>query len=897
MRNPFRRLYVLLFLFLPLALEAPGIANELDVLSNQQITALESAEPSSTAQSLPQILIVGLKVEDRIVVDSTTVRGAEDGLKAIDFDQWEIPFSDIVKALQLSVETLENDIWEVRSRGFVKRLQPSELTVDAEIGSVLSVAEIRDTFGVEVEFDIESYAIQFKTSWFDLNTQTEAQEETSIDTEGLPLVRPTSVNASALSQSITITGRTGDGDRHSNFNAQGTLIGIGSAFGGSVFTRIDQTSLTDRSSWSLGELQYLRQTTQQDYVLGSQSPFWRSPRQRGQYWGVTTVQRFGFEPVESGGSAGFSPNQRLQSEHVGRSVAGEAEPGTLVQLVLGTEERVVDEVVVDSSRLYRFEDIPTGTGLDNRYQILRYPNGLLTESPEIESATFTVLPGQIPKDASALIVSGGFEQVSNRQSLNRFEQFRGGVGYRRGISEALTLGAGVVIEQTPLLMADAFYTHPRWPLQTAISAVVDTHSGRSDVIANLQFKPSPDWAIKFDSDSLSQRFSTTWQVTPKLSLNASGNTRDKAIAGGANIFLNNKKFIFRGRATLDTQSRFRWNLAARSGSISFSNNGSEVSTQSALLWNLSGRSAGSSGHVLSLNYDTHRSDGGSNQYGSLLWNYRPTNRTHDGATPWSVSVGYGTGSSGDGLIAATTLSVLPGIDLNLRYQGSSASSSQDTYSIELTPKIHLQGLQLASRQQDNLRNQGGLLLQPFFDLNSNGVRDSDEVLLRNKEDLDLLLQVNHQPLQKYRPEITEEGIYITMSPGTHRLDLDPSGQPLNWNVPDNAYALNTVAGQYTPVRIGLVPSYTVLGTLKVDKYNSASGQRIEIIHRELGHRSFSITNGAGTFYIDGLTQGEYYFEVNGQPIADFTLSLDEQSEPLQEINLQVESVAAISTDS
>jgi len=242
---------------------------------------------------------------------------------------------------------------------------------------------------------------------------------------------------------------------------------------------------------------------------------------------------------------------------------------------------VLAEILVDSSGLYRFEDIAVGRS-GGRYQIWRYANGILTESPEIEAATFSVLPGQLPSQASALIVSGGFAQRSSQSFLGSFDQFQGGIGYRRGINESLTLGAGLAFDQSPLATADAFWASKSLPLKAAVSIVVDATNQGVDWLANLQLKPSDNWQINLDSDRFSHRFDSTWRVMPGLSLKASGNTRDEAIAGGGRFALKMGELSLQGSGSLDSRLRRRWNLSAQTGALSLRNSGSEVATQSEL---------------------------------------------------------------------------------------------------------------------------------------------------------------------------------------------------------------------------------------------------------------------------------------------------------------------------
>ena len=57
----------------------------------------------------------------------------------------------------------------------------------------------------------------------------------------------------------------------------------------------------------------------------------------------------------------------------------------------------------------------------------------------MRAANFSSLPGQLPQGASTLIASGGVARSDNG-FLGEFGDFRGGVAYRQGISESLTLG-------------------------------------------------------------------------------------------------------------------------------------------------------------------------------------------------------------------------------------------------------------------------------------------------------------------------------------------------------------------------------------------------------------------------------------------------------------------------
>jgi hypothetical protein len=205
------------------------------------------------------------------------------------------------------------------------------------------------------------------------------------------------------------------------------LQAVGTLLDGSGYVRLNQPDIADSRTWNLAEAQYLQQNPFADYVVGSQPTFWRSQR-ASNYWGFTTIQRQGFTSPEQLYGGGFTPRERLQSNQVGRTVVGEAEPGTLVQLTEGFGGRVLDEVLVDSSGIYRFENVAVeGNVFGGNYQVLLYRQGRLTEPPVIREATYSTVPGQIPAGASATIVSAGVgRKAEENRFLGKFTDIQGG---------------------------------------------------------------------------------------------------------------------------------------------------------------------------------------------------------------------------------------------------------------------------------------------------------------------------------------------------------------------------------------------------------------------------------------------------------------------------------------
>jgi hypothetical protein len=267
------------------------------------------------------------------------------------------------------------------------------------------------------------------------------------------------------------------------------------------------------------------------------------------------------------------------------------------------------------------------------------------------------------------------------------------------------------------------------------------------------------------------------------------------------------------------------------------------------------------------------------------WRYRSADRARDGRYLWEIDLGYGLGSQGQGVTAAVSTAVLPGLILRARYQGVSALTGDDTYRIELVPFANTQGrfLPKDSRYND-MRQQGGLWVQPFVDRNGNGSRDLDEQLYL--ENATLLLKLNNDPLRDNQLEIHGKGIFIRLDPGIHRVDLDPAGYPANQQPLQTAYAVDVVSGSYTPLLIPLMPSYTVAGQVLNSNGKPLGGVRVEAIANDAKRRSVSVTNGAGIFYLENLGPGSYQVLTNGQPAQPTaSITLTEHSDPIVEITL------------
>ncbi|QQE67267.1 hypothetical protein GFS31_39800 [Leptolyngbya sp. BL0902] len=868
--------------------DAPGDGSAVEAASPQPQTPLAQEvipEASAPEAEIPNgdgvdavafdLLPVGILVGDRPRTDVVLVRGADNGLEAVALERWLVPVEVVMQALQLQRTVLDSGEWELRSPGLVIRLNPDELVMDPDLGLAMSVADIEQRLGVPVSFEIANYALRLDPPWAGQFRRGQFADQPVI-TEGLPVVPSESFTATAVAQRMDFFGSNGVN------NDQGQFTALGGLLGGSWFFRMNQQDLFDSGTWSLSELQYLNQSDGADYALGSQPTFWPSVNgTSGQpFWGVTTIQRFGYVPAFFSGSGGFSPSLRQQADVVGRTIQGEAPPNTLVQLTLNFRSNVIAETLVDSSGIYRFENIPGNTG---RYEVLLFPNGQLTAEPEVRPATFSTLPSRLSAGTSALVASVGAGRVLRpNEFLGDFETVMAGASYRYGVSDELTLGAGVVQDRSLFGLGELFY-EPDWaPIRLAATLA----GGANQVAVNADFTYEPSTAFRLDlnTDPFSSRFLASWQAMPGLRLRLGGNSRENALIAGASFFYSTFDFNVNGSVDYTTDNFLRWSLLSRFDRAELRSFGNELSTNNELNVKLNNDRNFTQGHFMRLGYETQAA--GANNLVTLGWRYRSPGRAIDGRYFWEMDLGYGLGSQGNGVVASLGTAILPGVVLRARYDGVSVLSGNDSYRIELVPFINTQaGVWSQDSRYDYLRQEGGLWIQPFLDRNGNGQRDDGEPLyLDNAE---LLFVVDNQPLLPNQFERQANGIFLRLPPGLHRLDLDPAGFPIDGQPSQTAYAVEVTSGSYTPVPIPITRAFTVAGRVLDAEGNPVAGARVEAIPQNGGGPRLSVTNRAGIYYLEDLRTGTYQLRVNGSPVQPSDVTLTDMSEGLQEINLRL----------
>jgi hypothetical protein len=823
------------------------------------------------------VLPIGINIGRRNILQSSFVRGYEDGEKAVNFNDWLVSFKDLTTALNLTVTTLPDGQLELRGIGLIKRINPNELTTDPELGLALSIAKIEELLEVKSQFDIAGYSIVFEPPWLNFRGRKNRIQEPPVILEGLPVVKSPNFTFSTIGQQININGS----ENSNQLTTQGNFTAIGTILGGSWFFRINQPDLLDNTTWQIQEGQYFKLGDFNDYIIGSQPPFWQG-QGRGDYWGFTAINRFGFKPDDLNGGS-FTPSQRLQTNTINRIIEGVAEPGTLVQLVSGYDNVIWEQVLVDSSGVYRFDNIPI-SGNGGNYRVLLYANGQLASTPVEQEPIFLNLPGQLTKGTSSLIVSSGLSrQTKNNNFFGDLTDVRGGVGYRYGVFDSLTLGAGIVYDRDLLALADIFYQPNNFPFKLAVSALQKPDKFQYN--ANIQFQPWRKLNFNLSSNEQFQSFNANWNIAKWLNISSSGNNSSNIINLGFNVNQNignistfsSLKIDNQGQLDLLSNARLRkFNLSARSSSTGM---GLQLNYDGDI-FKLPGNQS------LNLGYETSNSSNKANDLLTLKWKYTSPYRQSDRRSIWDFDLGYGIGSQGGGFLASVSTSFIPGLSLRLRYDGISLTSDSASYRIELgsvtnfSPKISP-----GDTQFESLRSQGGIFIQPFLDKNNNGIRDNNEEIYT--QDTELLLMLNNKKFNPNFSNITKQGVFIKLTPGFYRLDLDPAGYPLDYKPIQVSSAIEVVAGSYTKLYIPFVASYTLAGTVTDSTGNPVAGAKVEAIDPNTKSSVVSITNSAGVFYLEQLPLGTYQLKVNGKSPEPNTITIKEGSNTLQELNLKL----------
>jgi hypothetical protein len=860
------------------------------VTPTPKTVAPKTVAPKTIAQSsIAPIITTGIsvKLNGRTYERSAgaSIRGAGDGATREEFEQWLMPLETVLEALQIKSRKINDRELELTSKFAATRLDLNTITNDPELGLVVSVKQIEDLLKIPANFDLQESAIVFDLP--NTNTAQTARAKKELFLDGLPVVNSPGFSLGMVEQRVTASGTTTQ-----SFRPQGTLLTVGNLLGGSWYAELRQNKVLSPRDWQLNSLQFLRQSPQRDLFVGSHPTFWRGTGS-GDFWGVTTIGRQGFSPdMRLDTRGGADPAARLQPSFVNASVNGYAEPGTLVRLMRGGEGGVlVAEQVTDTDGRYEFRNIAVGRDADSgtSYELLLYPQGQLSATPRIERPRFILLPEQLPAGTSSQIISAGWRrrQVGN-DFFGGLGEMSGGLSQRWGISESLTLGLGAVYDNKIQGIGELFFQPKGTPFRFAATGLL---SGKSDVQLGAAWEDYPNLSAQWTYTGSKHSYNVDFPM-PMLKpfrFNFYGDS-DRGSYWGLQFSQGYRGGSTYGRLVLQPSGRLNWDVYQNFNRLNFSHRKIDTGTNNYASYRVNRNSS------VVFEYNTLNalnnlvSNRRNGQLFNAFWRYQSSNYQIDGLPMWGLELGYGVSNVRSGPYASVTTSVIPGLFFQAKYQGASMLSDAGQFSLSLVSSMGTQsGFYAGNRRLDEMRSQGGLMVQAFMDKNANGKRDQGEELYSESTDY---LKVNHDFLESHRMEKHQDRVLVRLLPGQYRVDLDPAGFPMEFQPTATALAVNVTEGGYTPVLIPLQPVYALSGVITKPNGQPANGVRIEAIDKTSQKSQFTLTNTAGVYYLESLRRGQYEIRVDGQPIANQAVQLTEQSEPMQEINFTMTEITS-----
>jgi Carboxypeptidase regulatory-like domain len=801
--------------------------------------------------------------------------------QAINLEQWLLPFDATLKLLAIEQRQLPNGEIELTSPYLLIRINPRQLQSHPQLGRVISIGELQKLPGLKIKFDrtpdeLNRREISLKFSYtLPKNQPQPVVKESPVSLAGLTAINPPTASISAIQERINLSGST-----NNQLNTQGEFKSVGTVLGSSWYLRVEQPKLANLLTWGLSDAVIINQSANSDWISGSQSPFWRRQgNPTGAYWGVTTIQRQDFTPPTSLAGGDFLPNERLQSSKLGRTAIGQTQPGTVVRLVRGFNTNVVGQVLVDSSGVFRFENVIVSNEgeFGSSYRLLLYPNGQLTADPQVRDVTFTTVPGQLPVGSGAVIASAGVNyNRGTNEFVGKFDGLQGGVAYRRGISESLTVGGGVIAD--PLAMrglSEVFWQPTGVPLQASVSAVT---GDRWDIVSSVNYKPATNFNANFSSDKLSSRADLNWLLTPQFTASSKYDSLSGAAIGGNYSFSVAPNSNSNIQGTLDSKSFLRWSASHQQNNWQLGFQGNEISLNSEVSYQLPS-STGSTQNIVANYQSTYASV--PTTLGQLIWRYQ--------STIFQSELGYGWSGFGRGANAGLGVTLSPGLQLMGRYQGISAFTNRENFSLELQSTLDLQGGSVATTRIEELRTRGGIAIQPFFDRNGNGKQDPGEETYWRSE----LVTIDKKPLNPSLTTQLADRVEVRSPPGSYRIDLNPARLPAGWRnamtdpvgKPLDSLRVNVALGSYTTIPIPLIPIYKVTGIVSDPTGKPLPNAEVTAVHISGTSVRRTTSKSDGSYEFTDLALGAYEISTPGQ-LQPNKIAIGSSSPVLQQLNLQ-----------
>ena len=289
----------------------------------------------------------------------------------------------------------------------------------------------------------------------------------------------------------------------------------------------------------------------------------------------------------------------------------------------------------------------------------------------------------LPEGTSTLTVSGGGGKnlVQKDDLLGEFEDFRGGIAFHRGVSEDLTLGMGFVYDEFLLGFTQVSYQPSQIPLQANVSLL--SRDQGLELHSHVRFQPADNFVFNFYSEDSEQKFDLNWGIISGLTLTAKGNTEKESLQTGVKFDFNSDHFSLSARAGLDLNENWQWSVNSQFARFQLKYASKPLKTNSEISYAfLSTQDVGFQCSLF-FQYETRqlkRSEEYLNVWGGRVKSGKKLGKNK---YRWTFDLGYGVGSQGTGIIAATTTAIKPNLFIKLSYQEISVTSDEPKFKLEI----------------------------------------------------------------------------------------------------------------------------------------------------------------------------------------------------------------------
>jgi hypothetical protein len=201
---------------------------------SQNIPTTPAIIPQSNA-TIP----VGLNINGKNVLPSMNVRGHEDGEKAVNFDNWLVPFDEVIEALKFNTKVAVNGEIEISSPLFKFQLPANRLFPDPQLGRAIAIKDLNTIPRVAAKFNINKYAIEITSPSLEWTAGSTIVEQ-PIEVDGLPTAKPTGWGIGAIQERV-------------NFNPNSIYPKTGISAMGSSFANVRNTILPSAPKFPFGD--------------------------------------------------------------------------------------------------------------------------------------------------------------------------------------------------------------------------------------------------------------------------------------------------------------------------------------------------------------------------------------------------------------------------------------------------------------------------------------------------------------------------------------------------------------------------------------------------------------------------------------------------------------------